>query len=465
MAVKVFDYIIGYENKPREIESACLIKYELERRGYSVKIFQEFDQRFDDVNEVLFHAKVLILSCGYGDKYVKAFCRRFLTFDKLVNWQWEQILEKDEEDTADNYVGVNGPMSRSACQLCWGERMKHRETDIIGIAPEQVFVTGNVSMDFAKERFDRFYESKETIIKRYKLPADKKMMLFIGSFPLAFMPEEGIIDREQASGKPYHDIAKNNYNRFLTEMGWVKEVLSESDEFYCVYRPHPGEEYDRCPKEIQEFLDELVSSGKFFIIQDLSIKQWIKIADRIYCGYSTSTAEAYYAGKSCYMLSPRDIPEDQEIYYFDNANTIGTREEFLKTFENDSFFCSIDQKMLDDYFTASKDYCYEKMADVLETIIKQDRYNVDISPLLENAEKIRKEQFAGKSFLKKAKLNLWKYDWFYKLFWTITELPVKSSYFDKQKEYHKEIITYRNSYIATQAEIDEINARLKRCFE
>ena len=96
--MKHFDFIIGYENKVREIESACLIKYELERRGYSVMIFQEFDQRYDDVHEIMYHAKVLILSCGYNDSFLETFIKRFISFDRLVNWQWEQIRTKTMED-------------------------------------------------------------------------------------------------------------------------------------------------------------------------------------------------------------------------------------------------------------------------------------------------------------------------------------------------------------------------------
>ena len=36
--IQEVDFLIIYEHKVRELENMCLIKYELERRGYTVEI-------------------------------------------------------------------------------------------------------------------------------------------------------------------------------------------------------------------------------------------------------------------------------------------------------------------------------------------------------------------------------------------------------------------------------------------
>ena len=38
--MRKYDFLFLYEVKNRELESLCLLKYELERRGYSVAIVQ-----------------------------------------------------------------------------------------------------------------------------------------------------------------------------------------------------------------------------------------------------------------------------------------------------------------------------------------------------------------------------------------------------------------------------------------
>ena len=43
--MKTYDYIIGYEHKHREVESICLLKAELESRGFSVFVYCIYDPR------------------------------------------------------------------------------------------------------------------------------------------------------------------------------------------------------------------------------------------------------------------------------------------------------------------------------------------------------------------------------------------------------------------------------------
>ena len=463
--MKHFDFIIGYENKVREIESACLIKYELERRGYSVMIFQEFDQRYDDVHEIMYHAKVLILSCGYNDSFLETFIKRFISFDRLVNWQWEQVRTKTVEDDPNAFLGVNGKYMRQGVQLSWGPRNYKRLTEIIGIDSSRIYVVGNVSMDFSRPDFGPFYDSRESIFNKYGIPLDKKVAMLIGSFPLAFFSHEELVEKEKETGQELIHTAQISRRRFEIEMEWILRALRENPNLFFIYRPHPGQEYDRCPDDVKHLLDDIEGeTGRFITLQELSIKQWISVVDNLYSGYSTSTADTFFAHKSCYLLSPAEVPEDNYgCYYFDDCKTIGSYENFVSSLSRNEFFSPISDEMMEGYFSPSDEFSYMRTCDALVDILGRDDLIIDTSELRRKISEESDKELASKSFFKRLKLKLWKYDAFYNMYWALMKLPVKAGYFRRQREYLNRINTYRKSYISSREEIDAIMDKISLC--
>ncbi len=50
--MKELDFLFIYEHKVRELENLCLMKYELDRRGYKTKIVYVDDADMDDLKAI-----------------------------------------------------------------------------------------------------------------------------------------------------------------------------------------------------------------------------------------------------------------------------------------------------------------------------------------------------------------------------------------------------------------------------
>ena len=158
------DFLINYEHKAREIEAICLIKAELERRGYSVEFSCTYDEdriRGDQRQK----AKVVLTSalyndgCLYGFVYsIAGFCR------KVVNLQWEQALTNQDESDPFFYQNPKG-YSTDALHLCWGEEPRNRLLRA-GVNGDRAVVVGPVQMDFFRSEFADFYLTKENLARQ-----------------------------------------------------------------------------------------------------------------------------------------------------------------------------------------------------------------------------------------------------------------------------------------------------------
>lgn len=464
MSVQTFDFVIGYENKVRELESACLLKYELERRGYSVFLFQEFDQRYDDVYAHLYHAKVLILSCGYSDQFVLDFCRRFLTFDKLVNWQWEQVFNEQLEYDPDSHLNVHGEIARQAVQLSWGQYNVNRLIDVMKLPKENVFKTGIISMDFLKPAFSKFYKSRNEVLAEYGINPEYKVAILIGVFQCAFMTDEELDALEKESGYDYRPLANENKKRFEIEMDWIRRALLDNPNLFFIYRPHPGDEIERCPKPVQDLLNGMSKeTGRFIVNQDYTVRQWFKVADKVYTGFSTTMVDAYFAKVGCRLLSPSGIEMSEDVKLFYDIKETSTYEEFVGSLDETGFMSPLKEEYIDGYYSIGDELRYPGICDVLEKVLKDDRYLIDTSAIKEKIRLKSQEELASKSFLKRAKLKLWQYDWFYNLYWKCISIPINSGYIKKQKEYKNRIDQYYKRYVGSDEEISDITEKIKKC--
>lgn len=466
MAVKSFDFIIGYENKVRELESACLVKYELERRGYSVMLFQEFDQRFDDIIDEKYHAKVLVLSCGYSDQFIYAFCRRFLTFDKIVNWQWEQVFNEELEHDPDSHLNVHGELARQAVQLSWGEYNVTRLLDVMKLPKENVFKTGIISMDFLKPQFDKFYKSRNEVLSEYGINPEYKVAILLGVFQCAFMTDEELLELKKESGYDYSALAKENRQRFDIEMAWIDRALKENPNLFFIYRPHPGDEFERCPADVQKILTDMMNAtGRFIVNQDYTVRQWFKVADKVYTGFSTTMVDAYFAKVGCRLLSPAGIAMSEEVKLFEDIVETDNYEDFVKSLDEDGFCSPLCEKHVDGYYSIGDELRYPGICDVLIKVLGDDRYIIDTNKMKVEVDKKLDEELSNKSVLKRVKLKLWGYDWFYNAYWKFMSIPVKAGYFERQRAYRNRIDEYYARYVGSPNEIADIMARIRRCLE
>ena len=113
------DFLILYEHTVREYESDLLLKLELERRGYTVRIRQLLDAK--DLR--LFgkdKPEVLVASCMYDNEAINSHVYNNIgRCNKIVNLHWEQMLSDTQEEG--DWFNMNGNAKRCV-QTCWGKR-------------------------------------------------------------------------------------------------------------------------------------------------------------------------------------------------------------------------------------------------------------------------------------------------------------------------------------------------------
>ena len=117
------DFLILYEHTVREYESDLLLKLELERRGYTVRIRQLLDAK--DLR--LFgkdKPEVLVASCMYDNEAINSHVYNNIgKCNKIVNLHWEQMLSDTQEEG--DWFNMNGNAKRCV-QTCWGKRTAAR---------------------------------------------------------------------------------------------------------------------------------------------------------------------------------------------------------------------------------------------------------------------------------------------------------------------------------------------------
>lgn len=379
--VKEVDFLFVYEHKVRELENLCLIKYELDRRGYTTKIVHIEDAEALKAMRPIYHAKVVVTMACYQNSSIEWHTKRFVTFDKLIDMQWENIVfpmdEKDEK-AYKNYSGV----AKDVVRVSWGEMNRRRMLDVVKMDPKKDKLVGHVGMDFLRNELKGYYLPKEEVVKDYGIPADKKVFLFISPYFSDTHTESYLQEMCKRFGEGwryyYQDCMLPSKKIILD---WIKRICEEREDVVFVYRPHPGEE-SLTAVEMEKTLPN------FKVIGDKSVKQWILISDKVYTGNSSTFVEAYFAKKMCYLLFPVPVPKDYELAFFKDAHKITEFKEFEATTHDNSMPFPVSEKLIDEVYTIDWEKpSYVKFADMAEEVWKDSYYNLTKEQLKEYRHK------------------------------------------------------------------------------
>ena len=306
------DFLILYEHTVREYESDLLLKLELERRGYTVRIRQLLDAK--DLR--LFgkdKPEVLVASCMYDNEAINSHVYNNIgKCNKIVNLHWEQMLSDTQEEG--DWFNMNGNAKRCV-QTCWGQRTAQR-LQAHGMDAKNTPVTGAVMMDFLRPEFKGYFKDKETLCKEFGLDPAKQLHLYISSFGYASMTDQEVAELSKMAGTDFSGFARTNRVSMEKTLAWFDRYLGDHPEVELVYRRHPSEW--KC-----KALDELAAKRpNFHVIFADSVKQWIVAADSISIWMSTAIAEVYMAGKSCHILRPTPIEHEYDPVIYAGANRI-----------------------------------------------------------------------------------------------------------------------------------------------
>ncbi len=359
----MLDFLILYEHKARELDNVCLIRAELEKRGYRAEIVNTHE--YKQLKYVTYRRpKVVITPYLYDNVDFYDYYSRIGKIKKLVNLQWEQVLSEKGIKR-----GFHNPRedARLATHICWGNSTKKRlhQTGV-----KNAIITGPIQMDFLLDEFGAFYKSKDQLMKEFHINPKGNMVLYISSFTFTTMKKSEIRALENRVSDSFKDLTKVMIEAKVQTLDWIDRLLSVRQDITFIYRPHPAEKKDKALTLLKQ------KHSNFKVIEDYSVKQWILTADTIMTWMSTAIVEVYYAGKKCSILRPNRIPQEYDALIYKDASIISDFDQLLEVMQQEHHEFPISSDMMTDYYNVKRTPSYIRVCNLLERILKTDHYDL-----------------------------------------------------------------------------------------
>lgn len=360
--MKKTDYLLIYEHKNRELDNLCLLRAELERRGYKVDIFCRFD--YLKKIKILLSPKPRVVGCiaAYRTSSLFAQVYRYTgVVKKIINFRWEQVFS---ESDIENHVPSGD--AKQVAHLCWGN-LPYQQLKEAGI--NKISVTGPLQMDFLLPPMNKIYYSQEEIKNQYNIPQQSKLVLYISSFAFATMSQTELEYNEKWYGQSLSSLVESEKKTFNYTIECLMKLLEEDPSLYILYRPHPAED--------SSVIKKMIKNERFIINSDYSVKQWILAADHIITWISTAICEVYYAHKNAVILRPYPIHEISDPVVFKNCHYAKDYNDLKNQLYSEKEF-PLDENLIKGYYDVDESKpSYVRTADFYEEVLKNDSYNFD----------------------------------------------------------------------------------------
>lgn len=373
------DIVIRYEHKVRELESIMLLKIEMERRGYSVAFVANYDYK----NKKRYNPKLIVSPTIYNDGQLKTDISRYGLKKKVVNLLWEQLMGIAEEESPTGAHNVYGT-AQKIITFCWGENTQRRLISV-GMPLGNAKVVGQINTDLLRGPFVKLLSTKEQLAIKYGISAKARWNLFISSFAYCELDEiQKDIIRKSNGDKYLEEFTNISLDSRKLLLSWFEEILKRYPNDVLIYRPHPDE------MAKSEELKNLSKKYKnFYVIADMPLKHWCNAADKVYNWYSTGMIDALILNKPSRILRPCFIDSEYDYRLFFNANQIKSLQEFLDDYECLDMTNGIDSQLLADYYYLPERFVYQDICDILEEMLKSDKYDIDYTK--EEKRRFKKE--------------------------------------------------------------------------
>ena len=375
------DIHIVYEHVEREIYNAHLLKFELEKRGYDVKISPILEPKLPYLNA----PKLLITPWFYDNDNVEAIRFAYIRrMKKVLSLQYEQVISKNWIE-----IGTHCPsdLAQRANTVCWGEKIKRRYM-YAGVPEKNLKVIGDIKTDFSKPEFQSIFKTKKELSEEFNIPLSHDWHLFISSFSFA-NPNQDFINtlkhdmKDDNKVKIWHDINLKSKNAILN---WIEKFITENPNEEFIYRPHPSEFKTNDPTEFHELEKKYPN---FHFIFKYPIQDWIVSSQYINTWISTSIIDVYLLNKKCNILRPLKLDPYYDIETFVDATHLTSYEEFERENSiNSKNPFPISKETLREYYNIDRNnYIFKEIADYAEEIINDKKYEKNFYnyfPLLDN---------------------------------------------------------------------------------
>ena len=347
--------VIVIEVANRELDNALLLKAELEKRGYRVRVLNKTEQFCLKETDILITPNCYIKS-NYEFYRYRFNCKS----GNIVNLQYEQVLSPIEED---NELYSLDETSREITHICWGrhtfDRLRRKQ-----VAVEHLPITGAIQLDTTRSLFNSCWKTRDQIAEEFHLPADKKWILYISSFACFIGSKINEVQKETHTEDNVERFAVVTDNSQRATLAWFDRFLMENDDYVVIYRPHPVE---LSSPQVKEVLKKHPES--FRCIQDYEVKQWLKVADIPCTWISTAIAESYFTGKNCLVFRPCQIPEDVDCVLYQGVRAAETYDEFyrqIREYQSSTAFFPISKDLIEYYYAFHEECAFLKIADVID---------------------------------------------------------------------------------------------------
>lgn len=451
------DFLFIYEHKVRELENLCLMKYELDKRGYRTKIVY-IDDAFNAMQDrPIYHAKVVCTMACYDNYTLFWHTKEFVKFEKVIDLQWENIVyvkDEEREDAYKNYFGIG----KDVVHVSWGQQNVTRLLKAAHLDEKKVKLTGHVGMDFLQIPLNRYYLSKEELFAKYNLPLDKKVLLFASPYYGDRLSEDYVTGMCARFGDDWTE-----YYKFMCEsqkivLSWFERVCKDNQNVIVIFRPHPGH-----PSKMAEEISDRYSN--FRIISGESVKQWIVTCDGVYTGNSSVVVEAFFAKKMCQLLFPLPTTPGFELKLITDSKKIIGYEEFVQSISmNNQEFPTPRESIEEIYLIDWEIPNYVKFANMAEEVLCDDFYRLSKKQLREYKEYNRSEKavrvFVNTPVIYGIYLSLLDNS---KLQWSFlqNQRKIRKKKYNQLEDFERQ----HEHELTSEAEIDSIINRIKYALE
>ncbi len=367
--IKEVDFLFEYEVKNRELDQLCLLAAYLEQKGYTVAFVNSWDALFH--KPIPYKAKVLGISACYNDDVYNYFCSHAVKYDKVVNFQWEQLDINRVYDGTDA-LWVHSGIALKTRHVCWGEKQVDHLNKQMKISLDYLFDCGYLTLDFYRDEVKSVLPGRRELFERHGLDVRKKTILFVSSFALVGLPdsEEANTYQHKETRDFVYETAEKSQQMILE---WLERLSKENPDLQVIYRPHPAEAENPLVIGIAE------KTSNFYVIGEESIKNWINTCDILYNWQSTSMIEMFASRKPTFLLRPVHIPTEYDLPYYvegrySEINSYEMLEQSLHGDEGHIDFPIREEDLLSIY-SITKEPAYQRTGDMLIQTLHDDNYS------------------------------------------------------------------------------------------
>lgn len=324
----MIDFLILYEHKARELENCVYLAEALKKRGHSVRISSMLSFK-----RKTYKPRVIVTPHLYDENQARYYTTSIWKGNRprVVSMQYEQVL-----NIAGRKTQIHRPKgyAKKAFHVAWGENERNEYLSN-GIKESNILEVGSISMDFDTNYFSSYLPTKDEVAQEFNIPLEKKWCIFFSSFAYCGRSDENL-NRLPNKNNAYRlrEIMEKTKPVILA---WFEAAIKDNPNLVFIYRKHPAEDVGNTLKQL------IVNYPKqFYEISEHSIRPWIHVSDYCCTWFSTSSIDAFFAGKPCAVLRPYPLDDDLEVEVMYDMNFIVDEKSFLSSLkvndENDNSF-------------------------------------------------------------------------------------------------------------------------------